>query len=217
MIRRSLRSQGLPPDSSGLPQDFNELHNKLSKSNSIELTSSPERHSWPLEDLSLEQTYMGEGSHLALLEKLARLTRKTESDVENTTIKSESVKLEEPIDPCLLKLEYDNVACIVPDGHINSPTKFERVKLEKPIDPRSLKLEYDNVARLMHGRIFSVRFFPTTEMTMVVAGNKYGHLAFWDVKPLSGEEEDVIHLYQPHSAPISGISVHPFALSKVIT
>lgn len=101
------------------------------------------------------------------------------------------------------------------NGYLNLSTEFERVHLEEPVDPRSLKLEYDNVARVVPGRIVSIRFLPTAEMTMVVVGNKNGYLGFWDVKP-QNEEEDVIHLYQPHSAPISGISVHPFSLSKVM-
>ncbi|KNA05003.1 hypothetical protein SOVF_194420 [Spinacia oleracea] len=100
------------------------------------------------------------------------------------------------------------------NGYLNLSTEFERVHLEEPVDPRSLKLEYDNVARVVPGRIVSIRFLPTAEMTMVVVGNKNGYLGFWDVKP-QNEEEDVIHLSQPHSAPISGISVHPFSLSKV--
>ncbi|KAL2942258.1 WD repeat-containing protein 76 [Bienertia sinuspersici] len=280
VIRRSLRIQELPPDSIGLPKSYNESPVKTPKSKTMRMSSLPESHPLPLEDLSLELTYEGEeGSHLALVEKLDRITRKTKSADENdhstSPKKFETIKVEELIDPCSLKLEHDNaahvvsrssrrktdsddrnnhsnsptkserlkledptvprllkmenddIAHIVPgrsprrtksddeSGHSNFPTEFERVKLEKPIDPRSLKLDHTYIARVVPSRIFSIRFFPTTEMTMVVVGNKLGHLGFWDVRPQNGQEEDVVHLYRPHSAPISGISVHPFTLSKV--
>lgn len=178
IIRRSLRTRGKPADLAGLPEDFNESAVKPTKS-----SGSPNSRPIPPEDISMELAYEGEGLHLALVDKLSRLTGKTKSDDDN--------------------------------GHLKSATNFERVILEEPIDPCALNLEHDNVARVVPGRIFSVRFFPTTDMTMVVAGNKQGYLGFWDVKPQNGEDKDVIHLFQPHSAPISGISVHPFALSKV--
>lgn len=194
----------MPPDSSGLPQDFNESLVKPSRSSPMKSSSPPKNGLMPSKPLSMKETYEGEGSHLLLVEKLSRLTRETKAERgERTEEKRKTrssnsctkldpwVKLEEPLDPS--------------------------VKLEEPLDPRSLHLYDDNVARVVPGRIFSVRFFPTTNMTMVVAGNKYGHLGFWDVKPQHREDKDVIHLYQPHSAPISGISMHPFSLSKVIT
>uniref|UniRef100_A0A803KPE5 WD repeat-containing protein 76 n=2 Tax=Chenopodium quinoa TaxID=63459 RepID=A0A803KPE5_CHEQI len=223
VIRRSLRTRGKPPDLSGLSEGSIDSPAKPSR-----LSRSPESNFVPVEAPSMEQAYEGKGSPLALVKKLTRLTRKIKSENEDDhsqcarKIKSEDgddhsqsarkIKFEDGDDHSQsarkIKLEYE-------DDYSQSATKFERVKLEEPFAPLSLKLEYDNIARVVPGRIFSVQFFPTTEMTMVVVGNKFGQLGFWDVKPQMGEEKDVIHLYKPHLAPISGISVHPFALSKV--
>ncbi|KAK1395906.1 WD repeat-containing protein 76 [Heracleum sosnowskyi] len=79
----------------------------------------------------------------------------------------------------------------------------------------SLRLEEGNVARVVPGRILSVRVFPCEERRMVVVGNKYGNVGFWDVDCV--DESDGIYVYQPHSAPVSGIVIQPFSLSKMFT
>ncbi|XP_031483103.1 uncharacterized protein LOC116252744 [Nymphaea colorata] len=81
-----------------------------------------------------------------------------------------------------------------------------------------LRLKEENIARVVSGRILTVKFFPTDQRTVVVAGDKYGHVGFWDVD--YGDEKeggDGVYIYCPHSAPVSGITVQPFALSKVFT
>ncbi|KAL8145323.1 hypothetical protein AgCh_003496 [Apium graveolens] len=78
----------------------------------------------------------------------------------------------------------------------------------------SMRLEEGNVARVVPGRILSVRVFPC-ERRVVVVGNKFGNVGFWDVD--SVDESDGIYVYQPHSAPISGIVVQPFSMSKMFT
>ncbi|XP_074286583.1 uncharacterized protein LOC141611841 [Silene latifolia] len=187
VIRRSLRTRGVPPDSNGLPGDFNE------SLKTTKLSYSSEPRSSVTGPLSMKDAFdMENGSYRALVEKFANVT-KTLLDGEGTRRTRSTT-----------------------NAVSRTFSKVERVKLEDPIDVNSLDLESENIARVLPGRIFCVRFFPTTDMTMVVAGNKLGQLGFWDVKPQE-ENEDVIHVYRPHTAPISGISIHPFSLTKVYT
>ncbi|KAL9235948.1 hypothetical protein vseg_010667 [Gypsophila vaccaria] len=258
VIRRSLRTKGLAPDSKGLPMDFNESLAKPSKKNVISSYRS-DSHLTVAGPRSMKDTYaMEEGSYRAIVEKFTNITnfesdsvgksstrstangilgpsskvervkleepidvngvgksrtRSTANGVPQSSSKVERVKLEEPIDVNgVRKSRTRSTANDVP----RSSSKVERVKLEEPIDVNSLNLESENIARVVPGKIYCVRFIPTTDMTMIVAGNKYGHLGFWDIKP-KNEDEDTVHLYQPHAAPISGIFVHPFSLSKVYT
>lgn len=77
-------------------------------------------------------------------------------------------------------------------------------------------LKPENVARVVPGKILNVKFFPTTEKTLVVAGNKFGDLGVWNVGAEEGEG-DGIYMFHPHSAPISGIAIEPFSMSKMFT
>ncbi|VFQ62943.1 unnamed protein product [Cuscuta campestris] len=83
------------------------------------------------------------------------------------------------------------------------------------IDIDSLRLEPENMARVVPGRILNVKFIPTAGMRMVVAGNKYGNIGFWNAD--AKEDEDGIYLYQPHSSPVSGILIDSFSQSKMFT
>ena len=83
------------------------------------------------------------------------------------------------------------------------------------IDLGELRLEPRNVARIVPERIMEVRFFPTVDMNMIVVGNKWGNVGFWDVDATE-EDGDGIYLYRPHSGPVSGIAVQPFSMSKVL-
>ncbi|XP_059636215.1 uncharacterized protein LOC132278445 [Cornus florida] len=68
-------------------------------------------------------------------------------------------------------------------------------------------------AKVVSGRIFSLRFFPSADMRMVVVGNRSGAVGLWNVD--SGEEDgDGIYVYNPHSGPVGGIAIQPFLLSK---
>ncbi|KAJ4958543.1 hypothetical protein NE237_025654 [Protea cynaroides] len=80
----------------------------------------------------------------------------------------------------------------------------------------SLRLRPEYIARVVPGRILNVCFFPTTYRLLVVAGNKFGNVGFWDVDSPAAEGNG-IYLYRPHSAPVSGILIQPYSLSKVFT
>ncbi|KAK9741108.1 hypothetical protein RND81_03G082300 [Saponaria officinalis] len=189
VIRRSLRARGMPPDTKGLPNS----NAYTSKSNSMKLQYLSDPRSVVRGPLSMKDAYdMNEGSYRAIAEKFTNIKNSQSNGIGKRRTRSTA------------------------NGVSRLSSEFKRVNLEVPIDAKSLNFEPDNIARVVPGRILSVRFIPTTDMTMVVAGNKYGHLGFWDVKPQM-EDEDFIHLYQPHTAAISGIYVHPFSPSKVYT
>ncbi|XP_051148359.1 uncharacterized protein LOC127263398 [Andrographis paniculata] len=84
------------------------------------------------------------------------------------------------------------------------------------VSVESFELKPENVARLVPGRIMSVRFFPTINMQMVVAGNKYGNIGLWNVNGGEGDS-DGIYLYHPHPAPISGIAIDRCSINKMYT
>lgn len=82
----------------------------------------------------------------------------------------------------------------------------------------SLVLREENVACVVPALISDVGFFPSEERAMIVVGDKLGNVGFWDTDCEEEEEEeegDGIYVYGPHSAPVSGISIQPFLLSKV--
>lgn len=88
-------------------------------------------------------------------------------------------------------------------------------------DPMSsMTLKPENVARVLPDRIFSVRFLPSAYRTVVAVGDKSGKVGFWDLDFVEGEGEgegNGIYVFAPHSAPVSGISVHPSSMTKIFT
>ncbi|XP_010245543.1 PREDICTED: WD repeat-containing protein 76-like isoform X2 [Nelumbo nucifera] len=98
----------------------------------------------------------------------------------------------------------------------NCQIKKERDRVVSSFNVRSLRLRPENIAQLMPGKILDVRFFPSTHRTLIVAGNKFGNVGFWDVDNKE-DEGDGIYLYQPHSGPISAILIRPYSVSKVFS
>ncbi|RHN64097.1 putative transcription factor WD40-like family [Medicago truncatula] len=91
-------------------------------------------------------------------------------------------------------------------------TSKNRKKIECSLELESLSLDRKNIARVVpDGGITHLRFLPSNDFKMVVAGNRVGDIGFWNV----GESE--VFVYHPHQAPISGISIHPHCLSKIYT
>ncbi|XP_071696432.1 uncharacterized protein [Rutidosis leptorrhynchoides] len=102
------------------------------------------------------------------------------------------------------KEEDDNGDCV----------KKSRVRASNYLD--SMQLAPENIARVVPDRISSVKFFPSEDMRMVVAGNIYGDVGFWNVDS-DNEDGDGIYTYHPHSAPVSSIVIRPFSLNKIFT
>lgn len=158
VIRRSLRTRGIPPDSKGLDLDAtsdSNTHKSPTKTEVTITTPGP---------LSIKDAYKGTESDHSFLESLT--------------------------------------------GMVNDET-LAKLKTEGSLELESLSLDPDNIARLVPGRITQMRFFPSSDVKMVVAGNKFGDIGFWNV----GESD--VFLFHPHQAPISGILVQPHCLSKV--
>ncbi|RZB81242.1 DNA damage-binding protein cmr1 [Glycine soja] len=94
---------------------------------------------------------------------------------------------------------------------LNDANFKEGKKESSSLRLESLRLDPENIARVVPGRITDVRFFPSNSVKMIVAGDKLENIGFWNV----GQSE--VHLYCPHQAPISGISIQPHCLSKIYT
>ncbi|CAO2206403.1 unnamed protein product [Urochloa humidicola] len=89
-------------------------------------------------------------------------------------------------------------------------------------DPgRELVLRRTNARRVVPDRILSVRILPLADRTMVVTGDKLGHIGFWDVDGLVEDDEedgdgaDGVFLYFPHRGSVGGIVAHPTAPQKI--
>lgn len=168
VIRRSLRTRGIPPDSKGLDLDATSdsnllIRNSPQKSDSLVQTLGP---------IPMKDAYRGADSDRSFIESLVDVSNKDFSEEKlNGSVKKRKIE-------CSLKLE-------------------------------SMSLDPENIARIVPGRITQMKFFPSNDRKMVVAGNKFGDIGFWNV----GEND--VFLYHPHQAPISGILVQPHCLSKV--
>lgn len=93
--------------------------------------------------------------------------------------------------------------------------KKEDNGVESDLKLESLTLNQENIARVVPGNIMNMTFFPTSNLRMVVVGNKAGNVGFWNIDSDQGEESG-IYMYHPHSGPISGISIQQHCMSKVI-
>lgn len=84
---------------------------------------------------------------------------------------------------------------------------------------RELVLRPADVRRVVPERILSVRLLPLADRTVVVAGNKVGHIGFWDVDRVVEDEDDDgadgVFEYLPHRGPVGAIVAHPAAPRKI--
>ncbi|KAK1323007.1 hypothetical protein QJS10_CPA02g01235 [Acorus calamus] len=114
---------------------------------------------------------------------------------------------------------FETVARMCENAPLSPPKRMSST--DGPLDLRSLKLEPEHVARIISGRIMTVQFFPFVDRRVVAVGSKLGKVSFWDVdRGLDGgddADDDGVYLYDPHTSPVSGISIQPFSLSKVLT
>ncbi|KAK7388333.1 hypothetical protein VNO78_23147 [Psophocarpus tetragonolobus] len=158
VIRRSLRTRGIPPDSKGLDEDTVGPTTPAKPESSFESLG-------PISMADARESKQSDGSFVESL-----LGMRMAQDV-----------------------------------------TVEKVKVEGSLALESLYLDPDNIARVVPGRITNVRFFPSTTVKMVAAGNKFGNVGFWNM------EQTDVHLYHPHRAPISGILIQPHCFSKIYT
>ncbi|XP_014674896.1 PREDICTED: WD repeat-containing protein 76-like, partial [Priapulus caudatus] len=72
---------------------------------------------------------------------------------------------------------------------------------------QAMAISAKRVAKVVPARIFSVAIHPSEQQTLVCAGDKWGHVGLWDVGSSLGSNG--VHLYEPHSRPISSIKFNP--------
>ncbi|KAL5223679.1 hypothetical protein ABZP36_010318 [Zizania latifolia] len=76
-----------------------------------------------------------------------------------------------------------------------------------------------DVRRVVPDRILSVRILPLVYRTVLAAGNKLGHVGFWDVDGVvvdeDGDGADGVFEYMPHRGRVGAIVAHPATPQKV--
>ncbi|KAH6819195.1 hypothetical protein C2S51_002798 [Perilla frutescens var. frutescens] len=196
VLRRSLRTRGVPPDAAtanGLDDDA-DIEKGIKKTPKMDSNSVPNKSPREKGPLAMKDAYKGDDG-------LGR-------------------KLIEIISGCSREILLNESGAVSGDP-IDSLKKvkgFETFRTGKktrdPVDVKTLQLKSENIARLVHGRIMNLRFFPTRDMQMIAVGNRCGDIGFWHV---NGKEEEGkgIYLYRPHAAPVSGIVIDPFNISKM--
>ncbi|KAF5749549.1 WD repeat-containing protein 76 isoform X1 [Tripterygium wilfordii] len=217
IIRRSLRTRGIPPDAKGLGEGFVEPPNGgippdakglgdgfVEPSNG---TPKPKRLYRPspcvLGPISMSDAFRGKGTDRVLIDLVLDVAKRQQ-------LSSASIKEEFDIDNSLMHEKY-----LVKGGcksePLDWPVKVEKCEIESGLDLGSLVLKPENVARVVPGRIMLVRFFPCNDARMIVTGNKFGNVGFWNV---DSQRKNAIYLYHPHTGPISGIAFRQSCLSK---
>lgn len=232
-----MRARGIPPDAKNVVDDLTEPATKIRKSDTKSRPSP--RGLGPLE---MVEVCSERESHRSLIESILGISKKSQlsgavkeelvDDVKDfkievgsgdfpNAIKTEGgeggncLKMEaNDYSPTLIKTEIDEFTSGI-KGHLTSSIKMEHKTDGSCLKLGSLVLNAENVARVVPGRIMAVRFFPCRDSRMIVVGNKFGEVGFWNADH-EAEEGNGVYLYHPHSGPISGISIQRHALSKVL-
>ncbi|KAK9947395.1 hypothetical protein M0R45_003021 [Rubus argutus] len=190
VIRRSLRTRGLPADAKGLGDD-----------DSPESPTSPEASPRNLGPLSMRAVHNGVSSDRALIETILGIEMKPQM--------GGSVKGE------FGRFEGENISGAVKG--IGGLIKKEENGVESDLKLESLTLNQENIARVVPGNVSNMRFFPTSNLRMVVVGNRAGNVGFWNIDYKEEGQESGIYVYHPHSGIISGISIQQHCMSKIFT
>ncbi|KAF8103403.1 hypothetical protein N665_0188s0339 [Sinapis alba] len=228
VMRKSLRTRGLDPDSVGLPDWFSDYPKRTPPLNS----SAPLQKSSArlLAPLRFDAAYDGEGSCKKLVETMllgtasksmvsgdvgtlkddCSSTRRRSSRLSNVVVNKE----EHDVSSCGGKLVKGSVKDENDDDSLMVST---RRTVE--FDGETLSLEPHNVARVVPGRVFVVKFMPCQNVKLIAAGDKLGNVGFWNLDCDEGEEDDDdgIYLFHPHTAPVSSLVFQQNSFSKVIS
>ncbi|XP_073147166.1 uncharacterized protein [Henckelia pumila] len=196
VLRRSLRTRGEPPDAStagGLKDDIdydNQKRKNLKLKTTLTYTNSLLK---PVPLAMRDACTSDNSSDRTLVSTILRCSEKSllpESDV----FPADSME------------------------NLGRSKPFESLKARKrvygSVHVDALKLDQENIARVVPGKILNLRFFPTLDIQMLVVGNKFGDIGFWNVEAKE-EDDGGIYVYHPHSGPISGIVMDPFSISKL--
>ncbi|KAJ4709647.1 WD repeat-containing protein 76-like [Melia azedarach] len=266
VLRRSLRTQGMPPDSNGLFDEYVDSVHKTLDSKGLRddfvncgdrtMKSSTQNKSSAanaIGPLSFEDACVKKKSYKPLVDTILRVARKAHfGDVEEECYTSFDHEMKPKVEVSVKEEELDEVkACkdenlsencdfgsaikygfdgiktcneedssvrrdLCSCGLIKGVVKAEKSERESCLDLGSLTLKPENIARIMPGRIMVVKFFPSTDVRMVVAGSKAGNITFWNLNPQE-EKDNGIYLYDTHSGPVSGIAIQQSCYSKIFT
>ncbi|KAJ7955596.1 WD repeat-containing protein 76 [Quillaja saponaria] len=204
VIRRSLRTRGMEPDyldRKGLNEDVLDTVAKFNKP-PTKSKFSPKT----LGPLAMADAYSGIGSDRLLIEAILGFQKKKAHL--NSSIKKEFGDWKDE--------DLSSHSVEGSDGVSFDTDERKGDEVKSCLKLRSLTLRQDNIARIVPGRITSVKIFPSSYQRMIVAGNKFGNIGFWNVD--SGkEDQNGVYLYHPHSGPISGILPQRHCLSKIYT
>lgn len=205
MIRRSLRTRGIAPDSDGLSDDI--VDSATRTPNPVMPVSSLKPSPSDTGPITFKNAYTGTRSDRSFIDTILNLEKL--SDRSAPKEEKDGVK---DSDDKNLSGNCDVGASDLFKGVVKNEVAVDKVRTKSGIDVESLDLKSENIARVVSGRIMAVKFFPCSDMRIVVAGSKSGIIGFWNMKQ---EEDDGIYLYHTHTGPVSGIVFQQSCLSKV--
>ncbi|CAH8330150.1 unnamed protein product [Eruca vesicaria subsp. sativa] len=213
VMRKSLRTRGLDPDTVGLPDWFSDYPKRMASTPppSAPLQKSSARLLAPL---PFHKAYDGEGSCKKFVETMVNVDVATVKD-NCSSNRRRSSRLSNVKEEHVLSRERNLVKDDSP--MINGYLKKEVVKGEKiEFDMEHLSLESHNVARVVPGRIFVVKFMPCENVKLLAAGDKLGNVGFWNLD-CGDDENDGIYMFHPHTSPVSSLVFQQNSFSKVIS
>lgn len=240
VMRKSLRTRGLDPDSVGLPNWFSDYPKRI-PTPPHQYSSAPLQKSSArvLAPLPFDKAYDGEGSCKKFVEIMlgtaaSKSMVNVKDDCSSTRRRSSRlsnvvVQKEEPVSSSdfVKKEAFAKKSCgrkmVTKDENDDSPMSSGNDYLKKEVVVKPGKIEFDgeplslephNVARVVPGRILVVKFMPCQNVKLVAAGDKLGNVGFWNLD-CQGEEDDGIYLFRPHTAPVSSLEFQQNSLSKV--
>ncbi|CAG5134732.1 unnamed protein product [Candidula unifasciata] len=95
-----------------------------------------------------------------------------------------------------------------------SQTKPE--KMQAPVSRKVFQSALEKVAiterriaKVVPGRVFSLTWHPSSHTLISVAGDKYGHIGFWDVTSSNIRDQDTVRVFKPHISPVSDLFIPP--------
>ncbi|KAH9515589.1 WD repeat-containing protein 76 [Bulinus truncatus] len=71
----------------------------------------------------------------------------------------------------------------------------------------------NRVAKVVPGRVFSLAWHPSHVKLISIAGDKYGHIGFWDVT--KQDSDDLVTAFKPHIKPVSHLAISPLMSHKL--
>ncbi|KAL5698816.1 hypothetical protein ACHQM5_029802 [Ranunculus cassubicifolius] len=176
-------------------------------SKSLELTSTIKRHRTEIK--GNKQVKKPKPSNPTVIRRSPRIIE------EKTVVTSVKTPFQEAYigDPSEYRFLIDRIMNISENDDLD---KMVVVEKGDSFDLSSMILKQENIMQLMRRQATIMEFFPCSDQSLIVVGNRYGNIVLWDAD-YEGEESGEVHLFKHHKDQISGISIHSFSLSKVFS